>query len=74
MFAHSLDPHSDGFSKSLAECLGLAHLQGEDLTTGQRCEGCIKAKRLGDACIKNNNLYSASASGSRNSCFDENIT
>lgn len=54
VFAHSLDPHSDGFSKSLAECLGLAHLQGEDLTSGQRCEGCIRAKRLGDACIKNN--------------------
>ena len=52
MCAHSLDPHSDGFSKSLAESLGLAHFQGEDLTTGQSCEGCVRAKRLGDACRK----------------------
>lgn len=52
MLPHSLDPHSNGFSESLAECLGLAHLQGEDLTTSQRCEGCIRSKRLGDACIK----------------------
>lgn len=52
--AHSLDPHSDGFPKSLAECLGLAHFQGEDLTTSQCCEGCVRAKRLGDACRKEN--------------------
>ncbi len=56
---HLLDPHSDGFSKSLAECLGLAHLQGEDLTTSQGCEGCIGAKRLGDACMTKQNKTSA---------------
>lgn len=48
---HLLDPHSNGFSKSLAECLSFAHLQGEDLTTSQCCEGCIRAKGLGNACI-----------------------
>lgn len=53
MYAHSLDPHSNSFSKSLAECLGFAHLQRENLTTRQRCEGCIRAKGLGNACMKN---------------------
>lgn len=33
VLVHSLYPHSYGFSKSLAECLSLAHLKGEDLTT-----------------------------------------
>lgn len=51
-FAHSLDPHSDSFPKSLAERLSFAHFQREDLTAGQRCERCVRAKRLGDACMK----------------------
>lgn len=54
-FAHSLDPHADGFPKSLAQCLSLAHLQREDLTTGHGREGCIGAQRLGDACMKKKN-------------------
>lgn len=54
---HSLDPNSNGFSKSLAECLSFAHLQGEDLTTSQRCEGSIRAKGLGNACIKKLHSY-----------------
>lgn len=28
-----LDSHADGLPESLTECLGLAHLQGKDLTS-----------------------------------------
>lgn len=52
LFAHSLDPHSNSFSKSLAECLSLAHFQREDLAASQRCEGRVRAKRLSDTCRK----------------------
>lgn len=48
---HLLDPYSNGFSKSLAECFSFAHLQGEDLTSSQRSEGRIRAKGLGNPCI-----------------------
>lgn len=42
----SLDSHSDCLSKSLAQCLRLAHFQGEDLTPGQSCEGRVGPQRL----------------------------
>lgn len=55
LFAHSLDPHSDGLPKCLAERFSLAHLQGENLTTCQSCKGGVRAKRLGDTCMTINN-------------------
>lgn len=51
LLARLLDPHSDGLPEGLAERLSLAHLQREDLTPGQSCEGCVGAKRLSNACI-----------------------
>lgn len=52
MCANSLYPYANGLSKSLAECLCLAHLHGENLAPGQSGEGCISTKRLGNTWIK----------------------
>lgn len=51
MFIYSLNPYSNGLPKSLAECFSLAHLEREDLTPSQSCEGCILSKRLSNTCI-----------------------
>lgn len=51
VFPRLLDSHADGLPESLTECLGLAHLQGKDLTSGQSCEGRISSKRLCDAYV-----------------------
>ena len=46
----SLDPDSDGLAEGLRESLRLAHLQREDLTPRDGCEGCVRAKCLGHPC------------------------
>ena len=44
---HSLDPDTNGLPKGLSQCLSLAHLQREHLTTRDSSEGCVGAEGLG---------------------------